>query len=98
MRDRLVFRQREKPFSNYELEIMENYFLLNSAQIQQTEDTSLLSLETIHRWGAEVGNSLLKSKTAPKEAEVSKVENDELQTYREIFANHPTFKSTPCLI
>ena len=76
MRDRLVFRQREKPFSNYELEIIENYFLLNSTQIQQSQDTSMLSLETIHRWGAEVGNSLLKSKTAPKEAEVSKVEND----------------------
>ena len=47
------------------------------------------------KWGAEVGNNLLKKKnTGSKEAEVEKVEADEYQTYKEVFENHPTFKST----
>jgi hypothetical protein len=86
VRERLVFREKEKPLSNYELDILENYLNINAGQIQGSSDPNLLSLDTIKKWGAEVGNNIIKVKTAsPKEAEQEKVDSDEYQTYKEIF-------------
>jgi hypothetical protein len=95
VRERLVFREKEKSFSSYELDIIENYLIMNSEQIENSTDHSLLHLDTIKKWGAETGNTIIKAKTATKEVEAEKIESDEYQTYREIFENHPTFKGTP---
>jgi hypothetical protein len=56
---------------------MENYLLLNAGAIQQSEDHSLISMEAIRKWGAEVGNTVLKGKTAAKEVELEKIESNE---------------------
>lgn len=95
MRERLTFREKEKPLSSYELDILENYLSINSSQIQSSNDPSLLSFDTIKKWGAEVGNNVIKAKKVDaREVETEKAETDEYQTYKEIFENHPTFKST----
>lgn len=73
---------------------MENYLYLNAGIIQQSDDRSLLTMDAIRQWGVEVGNSVIKAKTAAKEVEAEKVETDEYQTYRDIFSAHPTFKSS----
>lgn len=46
---------------------------MNCSQIQGSNDPSLLSFDTIKKWGAEVGNNVLKAKTASaKEVEIEK--------------------------
>lgn len=46
---------------------MENYFIINSALIQGSNDIGLLSMDSIMEWGTEVGGTLIKKKTAAKE-------------------------------
>ena len=82
VRERLVFREKEKPFSNYELDVIENYLIHNAETVEASSDANLLSLDSIRKWGAEVGNNLLKGKTQAKEVESEKPETDEYQTYR----------------
>lgn len=95
VRERLTFKEKEKPLSNYELDILENYLVINLKQIKESKDKKILSFDTIKKWGAEVGSNLIKDKkTSPQEKEVEKAETDEYQTYKEIFENHPTFKGT----
>lgn len=82
VRERLVFREKEKPFSNYELDVIENYLIHNAETIEASSDANLLSLDSIKKWGAEVGSNVFKGKTQTKDTEPEKPETDEYQTYR----------------
>ena len=73
VRERLLFRQKDKPLSSYELDIIENYLLVNAPAIENSIDTSLLSIETIKKWGAEAGNNIIKCKTATKLVQDEKI-------------------------
>ena len=92
VRERLLFREKEKPISNYELDLIENYLTYNAADIEESKDAEALSMERMKKWGAEVGNNLIKkAKVTSREAEAEKAESEEFQTYRDIFESHPTF-------
>lgn len=73
VRERLLFRQKDKPLSSYELDVIENYLLVNAPAIENSNDTSLLSIETIKKWGAEAGNNIGKGKTATRQVKDDKV-------------------------
>jgi hypothetical protein len=62
VRERLVFKEKEKPLSNYELDILENYLAINADSIKNSKDRKLLSFDTIKKWGAEEGSNLIKEK------------------------------------
>jgi hypothetical protein len=64
VRERLVFRQRERPLSGYELDIIEQYLQVNESQIEASADPNILNMDNIKKWGAEAGSQILKGKTA----------------------------------
>jgi hypothetical protein len=47
--------------SKYELDLIENYLNFNCREIQTSQDEKVLSLETMKKWGEEVGPSLIKA-------------------------------------
>lgn len=40
----------------------------------------------------------MKMKVKGKEVETEKADADEYETYKQLFADHPTFKSTPVVM
>lgn len=83
VRDRILFRSSVPPISNFELDLIENYLNFNCQQIQSSEDTQLLDLDSMKKWVVEAGPAAMKAKKkSVKEIEVENGEVQELAKYR----------------